>query len=590
MLKTTTFAIAALGCLAAATPAQAGILGSFGATDPAGYTFTVPGGDTVFATATGGAGGSYPDPSFPFSGGLGGVASGAFAVTPGQRLSLVVAGRGQDGGQIPGTDGGCTIAAREGGYGNGGASGLSHTVRPNTACRIGGSGGGTSRVSFFGGVDLLVGGGGGGASTSGPGGDAGGLIGASGHDTGGLGDDQVATGGTQDAPGQPAQTRDCGCSYLPTAGGLRRGGMGGADFFLEGTGGAGGGAGFFGGGGSVFGGAGGGSSWTSPDTVVGGQVGDQVTTGNGSVTLEYGLADVPQFTASTPPHATAGAPFSYDLQASGWPAPAYSIAFGLLPPGITLDVNGTLSGTTTQAGTYFVDVQAANPRHATETLVKLVVDAAAPASITSPSGDQTAVGGAAFASTIGARVVDAYGNGVPGVNVHFALPKKSTAHFATGSTAASATSDAGGWADAGALNAGMTAGALPVTVSAAGLAPITVALTVLAGTLDVHGTLIAEGNKPGRTVKVMVTLDRTAKGPVTVAYATRNGTAIAGQDFVGTSGTLTLSATRSMAVIQLQVIGDRTPEPDETFGIVLSQPTGAAIGTGTADVTIMNDD
>ena len=122
MLKTTTFAIAALGCLAAATPAQAGILGSFGATDPAGYTFTVPGGDTVFATATGGAGGSYPDPSFPFSGGLGGVASGAFAVTPGQRLGLVVAGRGQDGGQIPGTDGGCTIAAREGGYGNGGGA------------------------------------------------------------------------------------------------------------------------------------------------------------------------------------------------------------------------------------------------------------------------------------------------------------------------------------------------------------------------------------------------------------------------------------------------------------------------------------
>ena len=115
-------------------------------------------------------------------------------------------------------------------------------------------------------------------------------------------------------------------------------------------------------------------------------------------------------------------------------------------------------------------------------------------------------------------------------------------------------------------------------------------LTVLAGTLDVHGALIAEGNKPGRVVKVMLTLDRTAKGPVTVSYSTRNGTAISGQDFVGTSGTVTLSATRSMAVIQLVVIGDRTPEPDEAFEIVLSQPTGAAIGGGTADVTIMNDD
>ena len=71
-------------------------------------------------------------------------------------------------------------------------------------------------------------------------------------------------------------------------------------------------------------------------------------------------------------------------------APAFSVSFGLLPPGITLDVNGTLSGTTTQARTYYFDVQAANPRHAAETLVKPVVDAAAPATIVSPGSEQTA--------------------------------------------------------------------------------------------------------------------------------------------------------------------------------------------------------
>jgi hypothetical protein len=123
--KTLATAIAAIGCLAAAAPAQAGILGTFVATTPSGYQFPVPAGDTVFATATGAAGGDYADDAGSVPGGLGGLASGAFAVAPGERLSLVVAGKGRAGSRVPGGAGGCTVPALPGGYPGGGWCGRS---------------------------------------------------------------------------------------------------------------------------------------------------------------------------------------------------------------------------------------------------------------------------------------------------------------------------------------------------------------------------------------------------------------------------------------------------------------------------------
>src|SRR5690349_3949556 len=142
-------AIAAIGCLALSAPAQAGILGNFVATTPQGYTYVVPAGDTVYATATGAAGGDWTDGTYTEAGGLGGFASGSFGVTPGEQLSLVVAGRGEQGASVPAGSGGCTLAARHGGFPGGGASGLAHTTNTFGGCAVGGGGGGASRVSVF---------------------------------------------------------------------------------------------------------------------------------------------------------------------------------------------------------------------------------------------------------------------------------------------------------------------------------------------------------------------------------------------------------------------------------------------------------
>lgn len=81
---------------------------------------------------------------------------------------------------------------------------------------------------------------------------------------------------------------------------------------------------------------------------------------------------------------------------------------------------------------------------------------------------------------------------------------------------------------------------------------------------------------------------------LSVDYATRNGTATAGQDYIATHGTLVIYPNESQAVIAVEVIGDTTPEPNETFYLDVTNPVGGSFGAGvvtlTAVRTILNDD
>jgi len=81
---------------------------------------------------------------------------------------------------------------------------------------------------------------------------------------------------------------------------------------------------------------------------------------------------------------------------------------------------------------------------------------------------------------------------------------------------------------------------------------------------------------------------------LSVDYATRDGTATQGQDYVATSGTLKLYPGEVQAVISVEIIGDSTPEPDEVFYLDVTHPVGGSFGPGvvtlTAMRTIVNDD
>ena len=88
-----------------------------------------------------------------------------------------------------------------------------------------------------------------------------------------------------------------------------------------------------------------------------------------------------------------------------------------------------------------------------------------------------------------------------------------------------------------------------------------------------------------------VSLSSAGAEPVTVRYATENGTATAGSDYEAASGTLTFPAGSSAGrTITITVYDDVTAEPEETFTVRLSEPRGAALAAAAAMGTISDDD
>jgi hypothetical protein len=78
---------------------------------------------------------------------------------------------------------------------------------------------------------------------------------------------------------------------------------------------------------------------------------------------------------------------------------------------------------------------------------------------------------------------------------------------------------------------------------------------------------------------------------VTVGYATADGTAKAGRDYVATSGVLTFPAYAAAAQSAVvPVIGDTVAEPDQTFFLDLSNPSAGTLLRARGVGTIRNDD
>ncbi|MBX9623640.1 MAG: cadherin-like domain-containing protein [Gemmataceae bacterium] len=109
-------------------------------------------------------------------------------------------------------------------------------------------------------------------------------------------------------------------------------------------------------------------------------------------------------------------------------------------------------------------------------------------------------------------------------------------------------------------------------------------------TLSIADVAVAEGNSGTRSATFTITLSAAAKGAVTVRYATADGTARAGSDYTAASGTVTFAAGQKSKTVGVTVRGDTAYEPDETFAVSLSAPSGATIARATATGTIRNDD
>ena len=114
--------------------------------------------------------------------------------------------------------------------------------------------------------------------------------------------------------------------------------------------------------------------------------------------------------------------------------------------------------------------------------------------------------------------------------------------------------------------------------------------TSLAGTLSINNVSATEGNAGTTNAVFTVTLSPASTQSVTVNFATANGTATAGSDYVATSGTLTFNPGDTTKTITVVINGDTLNETNETFLVNLSIPVNATIIDGQGLGTIINDD
>ncbi|MBD7923830.1 putative Ig domain-containing protein [Xanthomonas bonasiae] len=109
-------------------------------------------------------------------------------------------------------------------------------------------------------------------------------------------------------------------------------------------------------------------------------------------------------------------------------------------------------------------------------------------------------------------------------------------------------------------------------------------------TLSIDDVSVNEGNSGTTTATFTVSLSAASGQTVSVNYASADGTATAGSDYVARSGTLTFAPGTTAQGVAITVNGDTAVEPNETFSVDLSGASNAGIARPTGTGTILNDD
>lgn len=98
-------------------------------------------------------------------------------------------------------------------------------------------------------------------------------------------------------------------------------------------------------------------------------------------------------------------------------------------------------------------------------------------------------------------------------------------------------------------------------------------------------------NEDTGTRTITVSLSRAATSPVSVRYATSNGSATVGSDYTAASGTLTFDTGETSKTFSVPIINDSNVEPAETINLTLSNPQGVTLGSQqTSTISIADDD
>jgi hypothetical protein len=98
---------------------------------------------------------------------------------------------------------------------------------------------------------------------------------------------------------------------------------------------------------------------------------------------------------------------------------------------------------------------------------------------------------------------------------------------------------------------------------------------------------------PNAQISFTVTLDQATTQPVTINYATLDGTAMAGSDFVGiANGTITFAPGETSKTITIDLLDDTLVESAESFSLKLTSATNATVSSthNTATGSIADND
>ncbi len=101
---------------------------------------------------------------------------------------------------------------------------------------------------------------------------------------------------------------------------------------------------------------------------------------------------------------------------------------------------------------------------------------------------------------------------------------------------------------------------------------------------------VDEGNSGSATLTFQVSLDQPAADPVSVHYSTADITALAGEDYQATSGTLTFNEGDQSKGIDVTYLGDTKVEHNESFSLLLDTPQGMTLANNSVSGTLRNDD
>jgi hypothetical protein len=111
-------------------------------------------------------------------------------------------------------------------------------------------------------------------------------------------------------------------------------------------------------------------------------------------------------------------------------------------------------------------------------------------------------------------------------------------------------------------------------------------------TVSIDDSTVVEGTAlfPPKTTVFNVTLTAASAKPIQVQFQTANGTATASSDYQVYTNSLNFAPGTTAKTITIEITGDTTHEPDETFFVNLSSVVNANAGDVQGQGTILNDD